>query len=125
MCIGALTIIADFMGAIGSGTGLLIQAPCPPDLEPFRSNQIAQGILPVTVKLKIQYFVYYEINYDWWSALGGWTESVAESIAFYHVLPHLGSWLSCIGKLGWSCQSVLRQMHLLVCIHCIVKSANP
>lgn len=24
MCIGALTIIADFMGAIGSGTGLLL-----------------------------------------------------------------------------------------------------
>lgn len=24
MCIGALTIIADFMGAIGSGTGILL-----------------------------------------------------------------------------------------------------
>lgn len=48
---------------------------------------MTQGILPVTVKQKIQYLVYY----DWWSALGGWTESVAESIAFYHVLPHLDS----------------------------------
>jgi protein transport protein SEC61 subunit alpha len=24
MCIGALTVIADFMGAIGSGTGILL-----------------------------------------------------------------------------------------------------
>jgi protein transport protein SEC61 subunit alpha len=24
MCIGALTIVADFMGAIGSGTGILL-----------------------------------------------------------------------------------------------------
>jgi protein transport protein SEC61 subunit alpha len=24
MCIGALTVVADFMGAIGSGTGILL-----------------------------------------------------------------------------------------------------
>ena len=28
MCIGALTIIADFMGAIGSGTGARSSIPC-------------------------------------------------------------------------------------------------
>ena len=27
MCIGALTIIADFMGAIGSGTGAVASSP--------------------------------------------------------------------------------------------------
>merc|ERR1711998_804 len=30
MCIGALTVFADFLGAIGSGTGILLARPHPP-----------------------------------------------------------------------------------------------
>jgi preprotein translocase subunit SecY len=39
MCIGALTVVADFLGAIGSGTGILLavtiiyQVSCTPNIQ--------------------------------------------------------------------------------------------
>lgn len=43
MCIGALTIVADFMGAIGSGTGILLAVTIVYGLFETYDKEAAQG----------------------------------------------------------------------------------
>lgn len=43
MCIGALTIVADFMGAIGSGTGILLAVSIVYGLFETYDKEVNQG----------------------------------------------------------------------------------